>query len=152
MKLNSVFVLVTALATTFQAASAADITGTVTLNGAPPAEKDIAPFMKAGDGVCGKLHAEPVTTHFYVVGPNKELADTVVMLKGITGKSTGASAAPAVLDQKGCMYVPQILAIQTGQKLLVKNSDSLPVAMHNVRLDLTALAPANQQANGAELN
>jgi len=44
----------------------------------------------------------------------------VVSLKGVTGKSTGASAPPAMLDQKGCLYSPQILAIQTGQKLVVK--------------------------------
>ncbi len=72
-----------------------------------------------------------MTTHHYVVGPNHELANVVVMLKGITGKSTGRSAPPAVLDQKGCEYVPQIMAVQTGQKILVKNSD--PVA-HNIHL------------------
>ena len=69
------------------------------------------------------------TTHFYVVGPKGELADVVVSLKGVTGKSTGASAAAVVLDQKGCLYQPQILAIQTGQKLIVKNSDN---CIHNV--------------------
>ena len=68
-------------------------------------------------------------TKFFVVGPSKELADVVVVVKGLEGKSTGASAAPAVVDQKGCEYVPQILAVQTGQKINVKNSD--PV-MHNV--------------------
>jgi plastocyanin len=75
------------------------------------------------------MHTEPVTTRHYVVGPNSELANVVVMLKGISGKSTGAAAQPAVLDQVGCEYTPGILAIQTGQKLIVKNSD--PV-LHNV--------------------
>src|ERR1043166_9529318 len=133
MKLNSAFVLVTALATGLQAVSAADITGTVTLNGTPPAEKDITPFIQK-DAACSTVHKDPTTTHFYVVGPNKELADTIVLLKNVTGKSTGASAAPALIDQKGCMYVPQIVAVQTGQKLVVRNSDPQPVPMHNVRI------------------
>ena len=63
-------------------------------------------------------------------------------LKGVTGKSTGASAPPAVLDQKGCLYTPQILAIQTGQKLVVKNSDP---CLHNVHA--TPTAPGNPESN-----
>jgi len=53
------------------------------------------------------------------------------MLDNISGKSTGASAEPVLLDQKGCLYVPSILAVQTGQKLLVRNSD--PV-LHNIHV------------------
>jgi plastocyanin len=107
----------------------ADITGTVTLKGTPPPEKEITPLEN--DPTCGKLHPGKVFTHFYEVGPNGGLGDVVVMLKGISGKSTGASAPAVVLDQKGCLYTPQILAIQTGQKLLVRNSD--PV-LHNVHV------------------
>ena len=32
-------------------------------------------------------------THFYVVGPKGELADVIVSLKGVTGKSAGAERA-----------------------------------------------------------
>src|SRR5215475_11166406 len=109
-----------------QAAHSGDITGTVTLNGTPPPEQENT--MIKADATCGKLHTEPVTTHFYVVGDNKGLGDVFVTLKGISGKSEGANAAPAVLDQKGCEYVPYIFAVQTNQKITVKNSD--PV-MHN---------------------
>jgi plastocyanin len=109
------------------ASFAADITGTVMLTGTPPAEKVLEPMKR--DETCSKLHAAIPSTRFFVVGPNKELADVVVMLKGISGKSTGAAAPPVVMDQKNCLYVPQIIALQTGQKLLVKNSD--PV-LHNV--------------------
>jgi plastocyanin len=125
MKITSAFALITGLATV--AVSAADITGTVTLKGTPPPEKPITPLKD--DATCGKFYTEAPLTKFFVVGPNKELADVIVMLKGVTGKSTGASAQPAVIDQKGCLYTPQILAVQTGQKLLVKNSDP---TLHNV--------------------
>ena len=126
-------------------ANAGDITGTVKLSGTQPAEIPITPLKS--DPTCGKLHSDTPTTQFYVTGPNKELADVVVMLKGVTGKSTGASAQPAVIDQKGCIYTPQIVAIQTGQKLLVKNSDP---ALHNVHLNPTA--KPNQTANAGKLN
>jgi hypothetical protein len=143
MKTTSLLLLATAL--TASVANAADITGTVKLSGTPPEERPIKPLKD--DVACGKLVSEVPTTKFYVTGPNKELADVVVMLKGVTGKSTGASAKPAVLDQKGCLYVPQILAIQTGQKLVVKNSDP---ALHNVHANPTA--DKNSSANAGKLN
>jgi plastocyanin len=143
MKLNQTLAAVAGFAIALQFATAGNITGKVTLSGTPPAEKEITPLID--DATCGKLlnGAKP-TTKFFVVGPNKELADVVVMLKGdsLKGKSTGASAAPAVLDQKGCEYTPQILAVQTGQKITVKNSD--PV-MHNVHT--TPTASGNKEEN-----
>ncbi len=121
--------------------TAGDLTGTVTLKGTPPAEKDITPLRE--DATCGKLPgaATAKTTH-YVVGAKGELANCVVIVKGVPGaKSTGASAAPVIVDQKTCLYVPHIFAVQTGQKITVKNSD--PV-MHNVH--------ATPTAGGAEFN
>ena len=117
-----------------------DIVGVITLKGAPPAEKEITPLMENPD--CGKMHTTAPTTHFYVVGAKGELADVIVSLKGVTGKSTGASAPPAVLDQKGCLYTPTILAVQTGQKLVVKNSDP---CVHNVHA--TPAVPGNPETN-----
>jgi plastocyanin len=144
MRINSIVLVFAIAVAALPAASAADITGTVTLTGTPPAEKPITPLKD--DATCGKLHTETPTTRFYLVGPNKELADVVVMLKGVTGKSLGASAMPAVIDQKGCLYEPQILAVQTGQKLLVKNSD--PV-LHNVHS--TPTAAGNKEENQAQM-
>lgn len=135
--MKSSFALLTAIgvAGLAQFATAADITGTVTLNGTPPAEREITPLNN--DPVCGKLNSGKVSTTFFVVGANKGLADVVVMLKGVPAKSADASAAPVELDQKGCLYSPQILAIQTGQKLVVKNSDPSSVPMHNVHINPT---------------
>ena len=135
-----VLIMIAALAYAGQTVLAADIIGVITLTGTPPAEKEITPLMENPD--CAKMHATTPTTHFYVVGPNHELADVVVSLKGVTGKSTGASQPPAVLDQKGCLYTPQILAIQTGQKLIVKNSDP---CIHNVHP--TPTASGNPESN-----
>jgi plastocyanin len=134
---------------------AADITGTITLIGTPPAEVPITPLMN--DPTCGPLHQETPTTHFYVVGSNGQFGDVIVSLKDaagqpITGKSTGANAAAATLDQKGCLYTPQILAVQTGQKLIIKNSDP---CVHNVHTTSNAGNTVHndvQMPNGADLS
>lgn len=125
-------------------AVAGDITGKITLKGTPPPEKPIAP-LKA-DPNCGKLVAEAPLTAFYVVDANGGLADAVVVLKGIEGKSTGAAAPAQVIDQKGCLYHPYIVAVQTGQKIIVKNSD--PV-LHNVHA--TPAVAGNEEKNLAQM-
>jgi len=145
MKLNhgvkkAVSLLAIGLFSAGQIACGTDIVGVITLKGVPPPEKEITPLMENPD--CAKMHTTTPTTHFYVVGAKGELADVVVSLKGVTGKSTGASQPPAVLDQKGCLYTPQILAIQTGQKLIVKNSDP---CIHNVHA--TPAVPGNPETN-----
>lgn len=123
---------------------AATVNGTITLKGTPPQEKTITPLKE--DPTCGKMHSETPTTKFYNVGPNNALADVVVSIEGAAGKSGGASAQPAVLDQKTCLYIPQILAVQTGQKLQVKNSD--PV-MHNVHAQ--PATPGNKEDNKVQM-
>jgi plastocyanin len=138
MKKLTKLIIITGLAATGQLASAADITGTITLKGTPPKEKEITPVME--DASCSKLHTTVPTTHFYVVGGSGGLADVVVSLEGISGKSTGASAPP-------CEYVPSIFAVQTGQKIVVKNSD--PV-LHNVHT-MPAEGSGNQVKNEAQL-
>jgi hypothetical protein len=137
--------MVSGLAAAVQVASAGDIIGSVTLKGTPPKEKDITPVME--DVNCSKLHTTVPSTHFYLVGPKGGLADVIVSLQGVSGKSTGASAPPAVLDQKGCEFVPSILAVQTDQKIIVKNSD--PV-LHNIH-PMPAADSGNKERNEAQL-
>jgi plastocyanin len=132
-----------------QLARAGDITGTITLKGTPPAERELTPIKD--DPNCAAMYPGALPkTKFYVVSASGGLADVVVTLKGGDFKSTGASAEPAVLDQKGCLYVPQILAVQTGQKIVVKNSDP---CVHNVHVTPTANPEANQvqMPGGADL-
>ena len=143
--MRSTLFALTGLAVAVQLASAGDITGKITLKGTAPAEKDITPLKD--DANCGKFHPTTPKTRFYVVGADGALADVIVSLQGISGKSTGASAAPLVLDQKGCEYIPSILAAQTGQKLNIKNSD--PV-LHNVHTQPVATS-GNKESNNAQM-
>ncbi len=127
-----------------QMASAADIIGVITLQGTPPPEVPYTPLM--ADPFCSTLYTNTPTTHFYVVGPNGGLGDVVVCLKNVTGKSTGDAAPPVVLDQKGCLYTPTILALQTNQKLIVRNSD---LCVHNI--DFTPAVPGNPPHNDVQI-
>ncbi|MGO8925458.1 MAG: carboxypeptidase regulatory-like domain-containing protein [Limisphaerales bacterium] len=145
MTKSSRLIIGAGLVAALQVAPAADITGTVTLKGTPPKELAITPIMD--DATCSKLHTTVPTTQFYVVGPKGELADVIVSLQGISGKSTGASAPPVILDQKGCLYVPSIFAVQTDQKIIVKNDD--PV-LHNVHT-MPAEGSGNTAKNEAQL-
>jgi len=139
-----VLLLIAAVLAQVPLVQAADILGIITLNGTPPPEVPYTPLMN--DSTCGAMYRTVPTTHFYVVGSNHELADVVVSLKNVTGKSTGADQPPVTLDQKGCLYVPQILAMQTGQKLVVKNSDS---CIHNVHVVPTV--PGNPESNQVQM-
>jgi len=144
MKTTLRYLAIPVLFAGLQAASAGDITGTITLTGTPPPEKVNNQIDSVPD--CAKLHTEPVKTQFYVVSPKGELKDVVVYIKSVTGKPAADSAAPIVMDQKGCEYSPYITAVQTGQKVVFKNSD--PV-MHNVHP--TPAAPGNKEENKAQM-
>lgn len=149
MKTKSVLTLGVGLLAALQIVNAADLTGVITLKGTPPPERELAPIRN--DPNCSPLYPGALpTTKFYVVSASGGLADVVVLLKGTDFKSTGASAAPAMLDQKDGIYVPQIIAIQTGQKLAVKNSDPF---VHNVHSVPKANPESNlvQMAGGADL-
>ncbi len=119
-----------------------DITGKVTLKGTPPKEKKL-PL----DPFCSKANknAGSATTRFYVTDDNGGLAEVFVSLREVKGEFT-APSEPAVLDQVGCEYTPYILAAQTGQKIVVKNSD--PV-LHNVHP--TPRVKGNSEYNKAQL-
>jgi plastocyanin len=142
MKMKSARILAASVSALFllQSAQAGDITGKVTVKGNVPANKTFAM-----DPMCGKLHK--VNKHempFYVVGKEGGLGDTLVQLK-LTGKSQGAAAEAAMIDQVNCFYTPYVAAVQTGQTLKVRNSDPL---MHNVHP--TPRVAGNKEQNIAQ--
>jgi len=142
MKLHLVSLI--ALGFAAHVATAGDITGTIKLSGTPAPEKEISTL----DPQCRKLHPDKLpTTRFYMTSADKGLGDVVVYLKGITGKSVGASAQPLLLDQVGCEYTPYVAAAQTGQTISVRNSD--PV-LHNVH-PTPKPGTANKESNKAQL-
>jgi plastocyanin len=146
---KSLLFLALGICSTLQLVRAGDITGTISFKGTPPAEHEYAPIRDNPD--CSAMYpgALPKTT-FYVVSAGGGLADVVVSLKGVPSGSTGASAPPVVLNQKGCLYTPQIFAVQTGQKIIVKNSDP---CVHNIHVKPAVNPESNQvqMPGGADL-
>ncbi len=108
-------------------ATVGTITGTVTLEGTLPAAHEI---MLSGSPGCAQLHSSPLIYPEVVTGDHGALADVIVYVKsGVENYRFEVPAAPAVLDQKGCMYEPHVQGLMVGQKLSVTNTD--PV-LHNV--------------------
>ena len=113
--------------------------GRVTYAGPPPAPQpvDLSPVPE-----CRAMHPDGLFDDSLLVGPDGGLANAVVSLRpagdrSLSGPSRGA---PAVLDQRGCRFVPRVLAVAVGQPIVVKNSDPF---LHNVH----ALAVDNPAFN-----
>ncbi|MBA4150614.1 MAG: hypothetical protein H0X66_21075 [Verrucomicrobia bacterium] len=123
------------------------IRGQVRLRGTPIPEKTVD--VLKNDLNCGRLVQNTPTTRFYVTGDDSGLADTVVYIEAESlpkGMTFPPRAEPLLLDQVNCEYTPYIAALQTGQKMLVRNSDPL---LHNVHP--TPAAPGNREANKAQM-
>jgi plastocyanin len=107
--------------------TASTITGKVTFTGKRPALKQLD---LTEDPECAKLHRKPVYDQSLVVSKDGRLENAFVYIKsGLDGKKFEPPSTPVTIDQKGCMFEPRVLGIQTGQELKVTNSD--PVT-HNI--------------------
>src|SRR5579863_7120729 len=111
------------------AAGESSITGTVKLTGAAPHMKGID---MSKDPYCVQQHQnDPAHLENVVVGSSGGLQNVVIYItEGLTGNE--ANAVPSeepVVDQKGCMYVPHVLAMDVNQKFKVTASDQ---TTHNI--------------------
>jgi hypothetical protein len=79
-----------------------------------------------------------------VTGPHRGLKNVIVYLKDAP-KATFTLNAPAVLDQIKTVYVPHVIAVQTGQTLTIKSSDA---TLHNVHLKALANPDVNYGFTG----
>lgn len=119
-KLISTLIIVTMASALF----AGDLVGTVTYEGKPPKRKTL---RMDSDPVCGAAHKEAVRAESFIVDTSGNLANVIVYLKNVSPESPPSEAA--VLDQKGCMYIPHVLGVQAGQEVKILNSDP---TMHNI--------------------
>ena len=105
---------------------AGTITGKVTYSGTPARQK---PIDMSGEPICAKQHATPLIAEGAVTGPNNALANVVVYLSAGANDEGQVPQQAVTLEQKGCQYVPHVVAMHTGQELKMINGD--PV-LHNV--------------------
>ena len=121
---------------------APSITGKVSFKGEPP-EMPVINMVPE----CAGKHANPHVDETVYVNENKTLRNVVVHVSaGLPpGDTPPPPTEPAVLNQDGCVYIPHVLAMQAGQRLVVKNSDAF---LHNVH----SLANVNPAFNFGQPN
>ena len=136
MKLSTSF-LATAVLTGLSTACFGQISGKVMLKGDPPEMPEIKLMATVRNA---ELHKNPVYEDNIVVGDKNELANVIVYIDPGAGKTLKGpqKETPAVIDQKGCMYTPHVLAVQIGQPITVKNSDPFLHNVHALCIDNTA--------------
>jgi plastocyanin len=107
-------------------ATAGSVSGTIHFKGTAPKPLKIDMSMDPGCAMAGDNNTEQ-----YVVSGGK-LANVYVYIKsGVAPSTVSGSDTPVVLDQKGCRYVPHVIAVQQGGSVLFKNSDP---TMHNIHI------------------
>jgi len=128
LSLLLVAVLFVRSAPTVGASATGQIVGTVKLDGQAPHQK---PIDMSKDPTCLQTRGgTPATAENVVVGLNGGLANVVVYIsQGLTGNEAATPSKPATIDQKGCQYVPHVVAMNVGQHLTVLNSDK---TTHNI--------------------
>jgi plastocyanin len=106
------------------------VTGVVKFEGSAPKPTRID---MSADPNCLKAHPTPATTEDVVTGADGALENAVVYVSdGLQGQTFQPPAEPAVLEQKGCLYKPHVVALQANQKLNVVNSDSTTHNIHPI--------------------
>ncbi len=92
--------------------------------------------------VCGK---HKLVNEELAVGADKGIANVVVFVrdKGVKvhpDAAAGAKSAKVVLDNKDCRFSPHVVVVQTGQPLVIKNSDTVG---HNSNVATLKNPPSN---------
>ncbi|MEW5975268.1 MAG: carboxypeptidase regulatory-like domain-containing protein [Acidobacteriota bacterium] len=115
---------------TIDPATAATITGKVTFEGEKPKPRQLRMDAEAS---CAAQHKEPVYSDDVVVNENNMLQYVFVYVKeGLGDKTFAVSTEPVELDQKGCVYTPHVIGVQTGQTIKIVNSDPTTHNVHPV--------------------
>ena len=104
------------------AATAGNITGTVTLDGMAPANE---PIKMNADPVCVKENTTPQAQESFIVGSDgKSLANVFVYVKDGLGNYVYDTPTEAMtIDQKACRYHPHVFGLRVGQPLEILNSE-----------------------------
>ena len=115
------------------------ISGKVTYEGTPAKMK---PIDMSKEPSCAKMYATPPLVETVVTGSGNSLQDVVVYVSaGIPDDAAPSNAA--VFTQKGCRYLPHVLAFQVNQELNVMNDDQ---TSHNIH----PLAKINREWNKSQ--
>ncbi|MBM3771341.1 MAG: hypothetical protein FJW27_08645 [Acidimicrobiia bacterium] len=120
-------------------ATAASVTGVVTIDGAAP---ENAPIRMNADPMCLRIaKGEQFQETFKVGGDGKALGNVFVWVKdGLGNYVYDPPTGPVTLTQESCHYAPHVFGIRVGQPLEVVNNDE---TLHNIH----ATPRTNQEFN-----
>jgi plastocyanin len=108
----------------------ATVHGTVRFNGKVPVAKTIS---MAADPVCAKEHPSPVLAQEVMADAEGDLQNVIVFVSdGLGDRTFDPPSQPAVVEQKGCMYQPHVLAVRANQPLELINDDPTSHNIHPV--------------------
>lgn len=101
------------------------ITGMVRYDGPPP-KRALLEVSKDKD-VCGKA---PLYDQSLVVGQGGEIENAVVTITNISKGEMLKPEKDVKFDQKGCEYIPRVVAFPAGSSLRIINSDGILHSIH----------------------
>ncbi len=105
----------------------ASVRGIVKFEGTVPKPKLIS---MSADPSCARQHASPVFAQEVMTDSKGDLQNVVVFVSdGLGDRTFDAPTQPVVVEQKGCMYQPHVLAVRANQPLRVVNDDP---TSHNI--------------------
>jgi plastocyanin len=101
------------------------VSGKVTYTGTPAKMK---PIDMSKEPSCAKMYTTPQLAETVVTGAGNTLENVVVYVSAGAPDDAVPSTA-AVFTQKGCRYIPHVLAFQVNQELKIQNEDQ---TSHNI--------------------
>jgi hypothetical protein len=101
------------------------VNGKVTYTGTPAKQKVIDMSKEPS---CAKQYTEPPKTETVVTGPGNALGNVVVYVSAGAPDESSASEQPR-FDQKGCRYIPHVLALVVNEDFKIYNDDP---TSHNI--------------------
>jgi hypothetical protein len=120
----------------------ASVRGVVKFEGKVPTAK---PINMAADPSCAKQHATPAVSQEVMTDGKGDLQNAIVFIAdGLGDRSFDPPSQPAVMEQKGCLYAPHVVALRANQPLEVVNADP---TTHNIH----PMPANNREWNKAEI-
>jgi len=105
----------------------ASVRGTVRFEGKVPVAR---PINMAADPVCSKQHLSAVMAQEVVADSKGNLQNVIVFVAdGLGDRTFDTPTQPVVVEQKGCMYEPHVMAVRAHQTLELVNDDA---TSHNI--------------------
>jgi len=109
--------MLAASAVAFAGPGGGTISGKVTYEGTPAKMKQIDMSKEPS---CAKMYTTPPLVETVVTGSGNSLQDVVVYISAGAPDEAAPSNA-AVFTQKGCRYIPHVLAFEVNQELKIVN-------------------------------